>query len=36
MHGYYQKKVEQDPGIDRSLSFPGRKIVMQHLSALTA
>ena len=21
MHGYYEKKLEQDPGIDRSLSF---------------
>ena len=22
MHGYYEKKMEQDSGIDRSLSFP--------------
>ena len=21
MHGYYEKKLEQDPGIDRTLSF---------------
>ena len=25
MHGYYEKKLEQDPGIDRSLSFIWKK-----------
>ena len=25
MHGYYEKKLEQDPGIDRSLSFLWKK-----------
>ena len=25
MHGYYEKKLEQDPGVDRSLSFLWKK-----------
>ena len=25
MHGYYKKKLEKDPGIDRSLSFQQKK-----------
>ena len=25
MHGYYEKKLEQDPGIDRCLSFVWKK-----------